>query len=143
MEATLCVFFLLPYAGAALTISSLCFQVAKSVSLRLYNELEAVQKKNSKLEWENEVLREKTQELEVAKQVLQSEVEKAREVKTLINHRSRTTLVTLFFPEERGSCVQIQALGPFYVNFSCYSYVCSFSLATSASYLSPGTLDSL
>ncbi|KAI3357477.1 hypothetical protein L3Q82_015892 [Scortum barcoo] len=54
-------------------------KVAKSVSLRLYNELEAVQKKNSQLEWENEALREKTQELEVAKQVLQAEVEKARE----------------------------------------------------------------
>uniref|UniRef100_A0A3Q1EED9 SOGA coiled-coil domain-containing protein n=1 Tax=Acanthochromis polyacanthus TaxID=80966 RepID=A0A3Q1EED9_9TELE len=48
-------------------------KVAKSVSLRLFNELEAVQKKNSQLEWENEVLREKTQELEVAKQVLQTE----------------------------------------------------------------------
>uniref|UniRef100_A0A8C6WJR1 SOGA coiled-coil domain-containing protein n=1 Tax=Neogobius melanostomus TaxID=47308 RepID=A0A8C6WJR1_9GOBI len=54
-------------------------KVAKSVSLRLYNELEAVQKKNSQLEWENEVLSEKTQELEVAKQVLQAEAERARE----------------------------------------------------------------
>ncbi|XP_029995867.1 uncharacterized protein LOC115423229 [Sphaeramia orbicularis] len=54
-------------------------KVAKSVSLRLYNELEAVQKKNSHLEWENEVLRERTQELEVARQVLQAEAEKARE----------------------------------------------------------------
>uniref|UniRef100_UPI0037E9AC1D uncharacterized protein n=1 Tax=Semicossyphus pulcher TaxID=241346 RepID=UPI0037E9AC1D len=54
-------------------------KVAKSVSLRLYNELEVVQKKNAQLEWENEMLREKTQEQEVAKQVLQAEVEKARE----------------------------------------------------------------
>ncbi|KAM7411407.1 hypothetical protein PAMA_021411 [Pampus argenteus] len=54
-------------------------KVAKSVSLRLYNELEAVQKKNAQLEWENEALREKTQEMEVAKQVMQAEVEKARE----------------------------------------------------------------
>ncbi|XP_054631938.1 uncharacterized protein LOC129181169 isoform X2 [Dunckerocampus dactyliophorus] len=54
-------------------------KVAKSVSLRLYTELEAVQKKNSQLEWENEMLREKTQELEVAKHVLQAELEKARE----------------------------------------------------------------
>nr|XP_046253572.1 protein SOGA1 [Scatophagus argus] len=54
-------------------------KVAKSVSLRLYNELEVVQKKNSQLEWENKTLREKTQELEVAKQVLQAEVDKARE----------------------------------------------------------------
>lgn len=55
-------------------------QVAKSVSLRLYNELEVAQKIKSQLEWENEALREKTQELEVAKQVLQAEVEKTREV---------------------------------------------------------------
>ncbi|CAL1606729.1 unnamed protein product [Knipowitschia caucasica] len=54
-------------------------KVAKSASLRLYNELEAVQKKNLQLEWENEALREKTQELEVAKQVLQAEAEKAKE----------------------------------------------------------------
>lgn len=51
------------------------------MSLRLYSELEAVQKKNSQLEWENEALREKTQELEVANQVLQAEVEKSREVR--------------------------------------------------------------
>lgn len=50
------------------------------MSLRLYNELEVVQKKNSQLDWENEGLREKTQELEVAMQVLQAEAEKAREV---------------------------------------------------------------
>lgn len=61
-------------------LNSLCVQVAKSVSLRLYNELEVVQKKNSQLEWENETLREKTQEQEVAKQVLQAEMDKAREV---------------------------------------------------------------
>lgn len=64
----------------ALTGFFLRLQVAKSVSFRLYNELEAVQKKNAQLEWENEALREKTQELDVANQVLQSEVEKAREV---------------------------------------------------------------
>uniref|UniRef100_A0AAQ4PFZ6 SOGA coiled-coil domain-containing protein n=1 Tax=Gasterosteus aculeatus aculeatus TaxID=481459 RepID=A0AAQ4PFZ6_GASAC len=58
-------------------------KVGKSVSLRLYNELEAVQKKDAQLEWENEVLREKTQELEVARQVLQAEVEKSREVRAL------------------------------------------------------------
>ncbi|XP_019720601.1 uncharacterized protein LOC109512933 [Hippocampus comes] len=54
-------------------------KVAKSVSLRLYNELEVVQKKTGQLDWENEMLREKTQELEVAKHVLQAELEKARE----------------------------------------------------------------
>ena len=46
------------------------------MSLRLRNELESVQKKNSLLDVENEVLRERTQELEVAKQVLQTEVDK-------------------------------------------------------------------
>jgi len=66
--------------GAPLTCCWLRLQVAKSVSLRLYNELEAVRKKDSQLEWENEALREKTQDLEVAKQVLQAEVEKTREV---------------------------------------------------------------
>lgn len=60
-----------------------CLQVAKSVSLRLCNELEAVQKKNSQLERENEALREKTQELEVAKLVLQAEAEKTREVRLI------------------------------------------------------------
>lgn len=50
------------------------------MSLRLYNELEVVQKKKSQLEWESEVLRERTQELEVTKQVLQAEVDKMREV---------------------------------------------------------------
>uniref|UniRef100_A0A3B5M6G7 SOGA coiled-coil domain-containing protein n=1 Tax=Xiphophorus couchianus TaxID=32473 RepID=A0A3B5M6G7_9TELE len=65
-------------------------KVAKSVSLRLYNELEAAQKKNSQLEWENEMLREKTQELEVAKQVLQSEVEKSQS--TLKRRSIRSTV---------------------------------------------------
>ncbi|KAK3518850.1 hypothetical protein QTP70_014983, partial [Hemibagrus guttatus] len=54
-------------------------QVAKSVSLRLHTELEAVQKKNLQLEWENEELREQVQNLEVAKQVLQAEMNKSRE----------------------------------------------------------------
>lgn len=66
--------------GAVVNCSLLCLQVAKNVSFRLCSELEAVQKKNSQLEWENEALREKTQELEVARQVLQAEVEKFREV---------------------------------------------------------------
>ncbi|KAK5864184.1 hypothetical protein PBY51_001144 [Eleginops maclovinus] len=54
-------------------------KVAKSVSLRLYSELEALQKKEAALQWENEALREKTQELEVTKQVLQAELDKTRE----------------------------------------------------------------
>ncbi|KAI4878660.1 hypothetical protein NFI96_019368, partial [Prochilodus magdalenae] len=54
-------------------------QVAKSVSLRLHSELEALQKKSARLEWENEELRERLQDLEVAKQVLQTEMDKFRE----------------------------------------------------------------
>eukprot|EP00063_Salmo_salar_P027320 XP_014002155.1 PREDICTED: protein SOGA1-like isoform X2 [Salmo salar] len=54
-------------------------KVAKTVSLRLHNELESVQQKTSRLEWENEALRERQQELEVAKQVQQDAMEKARE----------------------------------------------------------------
>ncbi|KAM6977578.1 uncharacterized protein FYW47_002347 [Aplochiton taeniatus] len=54
-------------------------KVAKSVSVRLHNELESVQERGVQLEWENEVLRERMQELEVARQVLQAEMEKARE----------------------------------------------------------------
>lgn len=53
-------------------------QVAKSVSLRLHSELEAVQKKNARLEWENEELRERLQDLEVTKQVLQAEMDKSQ-----------------------------------------------------------------
>ncbi|XP_027026076.2 protein SOGA1 isoform X1 [Tachysurus fulvidraco] len=55
-------------------------QVAKSVSLRLHTELEAVQKKNLQLDWENGELREQVQNLEVAKQVLQAEMNKSREM---------------------------------------------------------------
>ncbi|KAJ8016827.1 hypothetical protein DPEC_G00011400 [Dallia pectoralis] len=54
-------------------------KVTKNVSLRLHNELESVQQRNSRLEWENERLRENQQEMEVTKQVLQAEIEKARE----------------------------------------------------------------
>ncbi|XP_062872090.1 microtubule cross-linking factor 2 [Trichomycterus rosablanca] len=55
-------------------------RVAKSVSLRLHRELEAVQKKSSQLEWENEELREQLQNLEVAKQVLEAEMDKTKAV---------------------------------------------------------------
>uniref|UniRef100_A0A671KWD8 Suppressor of glucose, autophagy associated 1 n=1 Tax=Sinocyclocheilus anshuiensis TaxID=1608454 RepID=A0A671KWD8_9TELE len=54
-------------------------KVSKDVSIRLHNELDAVEKKRSRLEQENEELRVKLQDLEVAKQVLQAEMEKARE----------------------------------------------------------------
>ncbi|XP_023689908.2 microtubule cross-linking factor 2 isoform X2 [Paramormyrops kingsleyae] len=54
-------------------------KVAKDVSIRLHNELEAVEKKRSQLEQENEDLRQRLQDLEVSKQVLQTEMEKTRE----------------------------------------------------------------
>ncbi|XP_066527174.1 microtubule cross-linking factor 2 isoform X2 [Hoplias malabaricus] len=54
-------------------------KVAKDVSIRLHGELEAVEKKRSRLEQENEELQMKLQDLEVAKQVLQAELEKSRE----------------------------------------------------------------
>ncbi|KAM9445186.1 microtubule cross-linking factor 2 isoform 2-T2 [Clarias gariepinus] len=54
-------------------------KVAKDVSIRLHNELDAVEKKRSRLEQENEELQVKLQDLEVAKQVLQAELEKSRE----------------------------------------------------------------
>ncbi|XP_051516181.1 protein SOGA1-like isoform X2 [Myxocyprinus asiaticus] len=54
-------------------------KVAKDVSIRVHNELDAVEKKRSRLEQENEELRVKLQDLEVAKQVLQAEMEKTRE----------------------------------------------------------------
>ncbi|KAJ3586412.1 hypothetical protein NHX12_012810 [Muraenolepis orangiensis] len=63
-------------------------KVAKSVSLRLRNELESVQKKNSLLDVENEALRERTQELEVAKQVLQTEVDKVFSKENSLKRRS-------------------------------------------------------
>ncbi|KAJ6661018.1 hypothetical protein lerEdw1_016819, partial [Lerista edwardsae] len=53
--------------------------VAKDVSVRLHNELEAVEKKRIKLEEENEDLRQRLIESELAKQVLQNEMDKLRE----------------------------------------------------------------
>ncbi|XP_053102022.1 protein SOGA1 isoform X2 [Hemicordylus capensis] len=54
-------------------------KVAKDVSVRLHNELEAVEKKRIKLEEENEDLRQRLIESELAKQVLQNEMDKLRE----------------------------------------------------------------
>uniref|UniRef100_A0A8C4S9R8 Microtubule crosslinking factor 2 n=1 Tax=Erpetoichthys calabaricus TaxID=27687 RepID=A0A8C4S9R8_ERPCA len=54
-------------------------KVAKDVSIRLHNELEAVEKKRCKLEQENEELLQKVLDLEVAKQVLQTEFDKTKE----------------------------------------------------------------
>lgn len=85
-------------------------QVAKSVSLRLYNELEVVQKKNSRLEWTNEALSEKIQQLEVVKQVLQSEVEKSREVRCHVLHHSSRTADVLFLVFFEPPCAGKQML---------------------------------
>ncbi|XP_016364577.1 protein SOGA1-like isoform X2 [Sinocyclocheilus rhinocerous] len=65
--------------GELIRTLELDVKVAKDVSIRLHNELDAVEKKRSRLEQENEELRVKLQDLEVAKQVLQAEMEKARE----------------------------------------------------------------
>lgn len=94
------------FSAATVTQPLFCLQVAKSVSLRLYNELEVVQKKNSQLEWENEALREKTQELEVAKQVLQTEAEKAREV------RCESPTLVLVCVSEYSAVVEVPLSAP-------------------------------
>lgn len=67
-----------------LSVSVLGTKVAKDVSIRLHNELEAVEKKRSQLEQENEELRQRLQDLEVSKQVLQTEMEKSREVRPAV-----------------------------------------------------------
>ncbi|XP_009996694.1 PREDICTED: protein SOGA1 [Chaetura pelagica] len=54
-------------------------KVAKDVSMRLHNELEAVEKKRIRLEEENEDLRQRLIETELAKQVVQNEMDKLRE----------------------------------------------------------------
>nr|XP_014342251.1 PREDICTED: protein SOGA1 [Latimeria chalumnae] len=54
-------------------------KVAKDISVRLHNELEAVEKKRIKLEEENEDLREKLIEMDLSKQVLQNEMDKLKE----------------------------------------------------------------
>ncbi|KAM5134990.1 microtubule cross-linking factor 2 isoform 2-T2 [Mantella aurantiaca] len=54
-------------------------KVAKDVSVRLHNELEAVEKKRVKLEEENEDLRQRLIETDLAKQVLQNEMDKFKE----------------------------------------------------------------
>ncbi|KAM4691341.1 microtubule cross-linking factor 2 [Rhinophrynus dorsalis] len=54
-------------------------KVAKDVSIRLHNELDAVEKKRVKLEAENEELRQRLIETDLAKQVLQNEMEKMKE----------------------------------------------------------------
>lgn len=61
--------------------ATLCPQVAKDVSVRLHNELEAVEKKRIRLEEENEDLRQRLIETELAKQVVQNEMDKLREVR--------------------------------------------------------------
>ncbi|XP_018090767.1 protein SOGA1 isoform X2 [Xenopus laevis] len=54
-------------------------KVAKDVSVRLHSELEAIEKKRTKLEEENEDLRQRLIETDLAKQVLQNEMEKMKE----------------------------------------------------------------
>nr|XP_009669484.1 PREDICTED: protein SOGA1 [Struthio camelus australis] len=67
------------HAVPSLKTAVLCPQVAKDVSVRLHNELEAVEKKRIRLEEENEDLRQRLIETELAKQVVQNEMDKLRE----------------------------------------------------------------
>lgn len=69
------------HAASSLMTAPLCPQVAKDVSVRLHNELEAVEKKRIRLEEENEDLRQRLIETELAKQVVQNEMDKLREVR--------------------------------------------------------------
>uniref|UniRef100_A0A8C1N1W7 SOGA coiled-coil domain-containing protein n=1 Tax=Cyprinus carpio TaxID=7962 RepID=A0A8C1N1W7_CYPCA len=78
-------------------------RVAKSVSLRLHSELEAIQKKNSRLEWENEELRERLQDLEVAKQVLQAEMDKSQ-----VNSLKRRSLRSTSNKSEKNADLKCQ-----------------------------------
>ncbi|KAL4630606.1 protein SOGA3-like [Arapaima gigas] len=55
-------------------------KVTKDVSVRLHNELENVEEKQTKSEEENEELRQKLIELEVTKQALQNELERGKEL---------------------------------------------------------------
>ncbi|XP_059836687.1 protein SOGA1 [Hypanus sabinus] len=65
-------------------------KVSKDVSVRLHNELEAIEKKRVKLEGENEDLRQKLIEMDISKQVLQSEMDKMKE-NSLKKRNSRVT----------------------------------------------------
>ncbi|KAM9296604.1 microtubule cross-linking factor 2 [Gastrophryne carolinensis] len=65
--------------GELITALEQDVKVAKDVSVRLHNELEAVEKKRVKLEEENEELRQRLIETDLAKQVLQNEMDKSKE----------------------------------------------------------------
>uniref|UniRef100_A0AAV2JTX8 SET domain-containing protein n=1 Tax=Knipowitschia caucasica TaxID=637954 RepID=A0AAV2JTX8_KNICA len=54
-------------------------KVAKDVSVRLHNELEAVEEKRSRAEDENETLRQKVIEVEVGKQALHNQLDRTKE----------------------------------------------------------------
>ncbi|KAK7944674.1 hypothetical protein WMY93_000402 [Mugilogobius chulae] len=55
-------------------------KVAKDVSVRLHNELEAVEEKRSRAEDENETLRQKIIEVEISKQALHNELDRTKEM---------------------------------------------------------------
>ncbi|KAG8446235.1 hypothetical protein GDO86_013906 [Hymenochirus boettgeri] len=65
--------------GELIAALELDVKVAKDVSIRLHNELEAVEKKRIKSEEENEELRQRLIETDLSKQVLQNEMEKMKE----------------------------------------------------------------
>ncbi|XP_072296787.1 microtubule cross-linking factor 1 isoform X2 [Eucyclogobius newberryi] len=55
-------------------------KVAKDVSVRLHNELEAVEEKRSRAEDENETLRQRVIEVEISKQALHNEFDRTKEM---------------------------------------------------------------
>lgn len=81
----------------AVVFSWLHLQVAKDVSVRLHNELEAVEKKRIKLEEENEDLRQRLVESELAKQVLRNEMDKLREVSASLRVLFCFACILVFF----------------------------------------------
>ncbi|XP_073415536.1 microtubule cross-linking factor 2 isoform X2 [Dendrobates tinctorius] len=81
-------------------------KVAKDVSVRLHNELEAVEKKRTKLEEENEELRQRLIETDLAKQVLQSEMDKFKE--NSLKRRRSGKLDKKPFPQEDNADLKCQ-----------------------------------
>ncbi|XP_053553168.1 protein SOGA1 [Bombina bombina] len=82
-------------------------KVAKDVSVRLHNELEAVEKKRIKLEEENEELRQRLIETDLAKQVLQNEMEKTKE-NSLKKRRSSSKVEKKPSPQEDSADLKCQ-----------------------------------
>ncbi|XP_075702167.1 microtubule cross-linking factor 2 isoform X2 [Rhinoderma darwinii] len=81
-------------------------KVAKDISVRLHNELEAVEKKRIKLEEENEELRQRLIETDLTKQVLQNEMDKCKE--NSLKRRRSGKLDKKPFPQEDNADLKCQ-----------------------------------